>query len=108
MRPPMLFLMLLAACAPAGPGAGTRGLGNCAWRVCVRSVNHTLRPSLSGRKSGASTCHDRADLPVPRKPTPRRGSSNRASGACAIDSNLGPHELDRSTGIGPPEGYARH
>ena len=39
MRPPMLFLMLLAACAPAGPGAGTRGLGNCAWRVCVRSVN---------------------------------------------------------------------
>ena len=35
----MLFLMLLAACAPAGPGAPTRGLGNCAWQVCVSSVN---------------------------------------------------------------------
>ncbi len=39
MRPPVLILMLLVACAPATRGAGTRTPGNCAWRVCVTSVN---------------------------------------------------------------------
>ena len=39
MRPPVLVLMLLAACARATPGPGARDLANCAWRVCVTSVD---------------------------------------------------------------------
>ena len=36
---PFLLLLLLAACAPATPGQSTRDLANCAWRVCVTSLN---------------------------------------------------------------------
>ena len=39
MRPPVLFLMLFAACAPITPGPAARGLANCAWRVCVTPLN---------------------------------------------------------------------
>ena len=35
----MLYVSLLAGCATATPGPGAREELNCAWRVCIRSVN---------------------------------------------------------------------
>lgn len=39
MRPLMLFMLLLAGCARATPGPRLRESTNCAWRVCVTSLN---------------------------------------------------------------------
>ena len=39
MRPLVLFLLLLTGCATATSRPDIRGLGDCAWRVCVRAIN---------------------------------------------------------------------
>ena len=40
MRPVVLFVLLLTGCATGAGGPNDNsGLGNCAWRVCVRPIN---------------------------------------------------------------------
>ena len=73
MRPLVLILLLLAGCATAARGPGTRGDPSCAWRVCVTTVN-----TISGR---AYLAENREPVPATIVLTFRSPGGNLRPGA---------------------------